>query len=208
MRDAQEHVAVPHEGLLQHRAVSGEPLQRPADGGARLVDPGAELRVATVVVAELVGEDGAQLPDAERLQQRQAQAHDPPAAEPHEAAARRHERVDVGDEVDLRRHGLLRADGDVLDDAEEPPLALARQQRARRLERVRARHDAPEDEQPADDAEEAEPIQAIRVRDLGVRQREQEQRDTEREQVEADHEQQREDRASGERGRPRAHKRC
>ena len=60
-----------------------------------------------MVVAELVREHRLELLHGQRLHQRQADAHDAPAAEAHDAAALRHERVHVVDQIDMRGHRLL-----------------------------------------------------------------------------------------------------
>lgn len=71
------------------------------------VDPGPEARVARVVMSEFVGEDGAKLSDGKHLKQRQPEAHN--SALPASSRRRRfeHERIGVGNEVDLGGHGLV-----------------------------------------------------------------------------------------------------
>jgi hypothetical protein len=109
-----------------------------------------------VEVAELVGEDGAQLGDREDLQQRQAETHHAPAAEAHEAAAVADPGVHVGDEVDLG--GLLLADlgGHAADLREQARLLLRGEAGPGRLEVVAAGQDRLEDDECADEQEQAE----------------------------------------------------
>jgi hypothetical protein len=121
-------------------------LERAPDGGARAVDESAELRIATVIVPELVGEDRAQLRHGERLQQRQAEPHDAAGPQAHQAAPMRHPGIHVAHQVDIRGHVLLRRGGDAADHLEQLRVLRRLELGTGRFEAIPPRHDGPEDD--------------------------------------------------------------
>ena len=141
-----------------------------------------------MIVTELVRENRPQLTDRERLEQRQPEAHDWSAPEPHHTAARSDPGVHVGDEIDLLWHRLTGGDGDLPDEAKQTALPGGGERRARRLESVTPRQDGREDHQGADDAErQGLEQQAVRMGGHDVGDVQQQAGDADGQQVEADH---------------------
>ena len=185
--DAQKHFAIPEKRELQQRAFA-QRSQRAADGIAGFVNPRAEFGVAAVVMAEFVSEHGAELRAGERAHQREAQPHDAPAAEAHDAATLGDPGIQVWHKINFDRHGLPGAPRHGFQFVEQLRMLVPGQRRTGSGEFVEARHDGPENGKAAQNANQRElDADAMRINDLRVRDVKQAGRNRQREQIKPDH---------------------
>jgi hypothetical protein len=199
VRDPEEELRVGDEDVAQGGTALRERLDGAEECLVRLVDPGPELRVAAVVVAEFVAQDTSKLRHLEDPEQRESDGHHPPAAEPHEAAALAHPGIHVHLEVGLFGHGLAGRRGDAAQLLEEPRMLLRLQGRAGGDELVAARQDRPEDHAGAGQADRGQlDVDAMAVMNFGVDDKEEAPDHREGERVEPDHERHGQEGAAGE----------
>ena len=154
---------------------------------------GPMLTSPAVVMPELVREHRLELLHGQRLHQRQADAHDPPAAEAHHAAALRHERVHVIDQIHMRGHRLLGGRRHAVQHLEQLRRIGGAQRRARRDKTIDARQHRPDDGAGKSHTDQGELDRQPHVVGVGLVGNPQERSgDAERERIEAHHQQHRE----------------
>jgi len=126
------------------------------------------------------------LGDGQHRQERKTEQHDATTSDTHETTAFTHAGVHIRDEVHLVRHRLADSGGDISQLRKESRMLSRLKRRAGRLESLRSRENRPEDHARADEAKQAEPIDAVTVDPEEPDHEQQDPRDPERQAVKAD----------------------